>query len=229
MWIELVLCLVLAHLVADFMLQTGESCKDKKEKHWKSLHHYVHALIVFGLAWLVSWNICFWWGALAIGVAHLGIDMWKSYRADNVKWFALDQVLHLVVIAGVAYAWTNCHDWSLPFGIELWYVAAAVALLVCWKPANIFIKLMLKHYSVNMPAEKESGFNAGALIGTLERWLILLFVCLGRYDALGLLIAAKSIIRFSEKDTAKTEYVLAGTLLSIFIAVLAGMMVIGVK
>ena len=229
MWIELVLCLVLAHLVADFMLQTGESCKDKKEKHWKSLHHYVHALIVFGLAWLVSWNVCFWWGALAIGVAHLGIDMWKSYRADNVKWFALDQVLHLVVIAGVAYAWTNCHDWSLPFGIELWYVAAAVALLVCWKPANIFIKLMLKHYSVNMPAEKESGFNAGALIGTIERWLILLFVCLGRYDALGLLIAAKSIIRFSEKDTAKTEYVLAGTLLSIFIAVLAGMMVIGVK
>ena len=229
MWIELVLCLVFAHLVADFMLQTGESCKDKKEKHWKSLHHYVHALIVFGLSWLVSWDVCFWWGALVIGVAHLGIDMWKSYRADNVKWFALDQVLHLVVIAGVAYSWTMCHDWSLPFGIELWYVAAAVALLVCWKPANIFIKLMLKHYSVNMPAEKESGFNAGALIGTIERWLILIFVCLGRYDALGLLIAAKSIIRFSEKDTAKTEYVLAGTLLSIFIAVLAGMMVIGVK
>ena len=227
--IGLFLSLVLAHLVADFMLQTGESCKDKKERHWKSQHHYLHALIVFGLAWLVSWDVCFWWGALAIGVAHFVIDMWKSYREDNVKWFALDQVFHLLVIAGVAYGWTNCHDWSLPFGIELWHVTAAVALLVCWKPANIFIKLMLKHYSVNMPEEKESGFNAGALIGTIERWLILLFVCLGRYDALGLLIAAKSIIRFSEKDTAKTEYVLAGTLLSIFIAVLAGMMVIGVK
>ena len=229
MWIELFLSLALAHLVADFMLQTGKSCEDKKERHWESPHHYVHALIVFGLAWLVSWDICFWWGALAIGVAHLAIDMWKSYRDDNVKWFALDQFLHLLVIAGVAYGWTRCHDWSLPFGIELWHVTAAVALLVCWKPANIVIKLMLKHYSVNMPAEKESGFNAGALIGTIERWLILLFVCLGRYDALGLLIAAKSIIRFSEKDTAKTEYVLAGTLLSIFIAVLAGMMVIGVK
>ena len=77
-----------------------------------------------------------------------------------------------------------------------------------------------------MPADKENGFNAGALIGTIERWLILIFVCMQRYDALGLLIAAKSIIRFSEKDTAKTEYVLAGTLLrSIFIAVLAGLMV----
>jgi hypothetical protein len=49
------------------------------------------------------------------------------------------------------------------------------------------------------------------------------------YEALGLLIAAKSIIRFSEKDTEKTEYVLAGTLMSIFIAVLAGVMVTMVK
>ena len=73
-----------------------------------------------------------------------------------------------------------------------------------------------------MPNERESIFNAGALIGTLERWLILIFVCMQRYEAIGLLIAAKSIIRFSEKDTTKTEYVLAGTLLSIFIAVLSG-------
>ena len=43
---ELFLSLVLAHLVADFMLQTGKSCKDKKERHWKSPHHYIHALFV---------------------------------------------------------------------------------------------------------------------------------------------------------------------------------------
>lgn len=60
-------------------------------------------------------------------------------------------------------------DWSFPFGIELRHVVIAVALLICWKPANFFIKLMLKHYSVNMPEDKESGFNAGALIGTIER------------------------------------------------------------
>ncbi len=225
MWVELALCLVLAHLVADFVLQTGKTCKDKKEKHWKSPHHYAHALIVFGLAWLASWDVCFWWGALIIGVAHLGIDIWKSNREDKVTWFALDQAMHLLVIAGVAYIWTRCYDWSLPFGVELWYVAAAVALLVCWKPANIFIKLMLKHYSVNLPKEKASGFNAGSLIGDIERWLILTFVIMQRYEALGLLIAAKSIIRFGEKETAKTEYVLAGTLMSIFIAVMAGLMV----
>lgn len=227
--LELVLCLVLAHLVADFVLQTGKSCEDKKERHWGSPHQYIHAIIVFALSWLVSWDAGFWWCALIIGISHFALDMWKSYRVENVKWFALDQVMHLLVIAAVAYVWTKCHVWNMPFGVELWHVAAVVALLVCWKPANILIKLMLKHYSVNLPAEKESGFNAGALIGTIERWLILIFVCMQRYDALGLLIAAKSIIRFGDKETAKTEYVLAGTLLSIFIAVLAGMMVMRVK
>lgn len=76
-----------------------------------------------------------------------------------------------------------------------------------------------------MPEEKSSGFNAGALIGNIERWLILAFVIMQRYEALGLLIAAKSIIRFGDKETAKTEYVLAGTLMSIFIAVMSGLMV----
>ena len=229
MWIELFLCLVLAHLVADFVFQTSASCRSKVEKHWRSGHQYLHALIVSGLAWLVSWDLRFWWSALAIGIAHLCIDIWKSYRPEKVAWFALDQALHVGMLALVAWLWCRCNDWSMPLGIEPKYVAAAVAALICWRPANFFIKLMLKYFSVNMPEENASGFNAGALIGTIERWLILIFVCLGRYDALGLLIAAKSIIRFSEKDTAKTEYVLAGTLLSIFIAVLAGMMVMGVK
>ncbi len=223
------MCLLLAHLVADFVFQTTASCKSKAEKHWRSGHQYLHALIVFALAWLVSWDVRFWWGALAIGTVHLCTDIWKSYRPEKVTWFALDQTLHVGMLALVAWFWNRINDWSMPFGIKSKYVAVAVAVLICWRPANFFIKLMLKHFSVNMPEENASGFNAGALIGTIERWLILIFVCLGRYDALGLLIAAKSIIRFSEKDTAKTEYVLAGTLLSIFIAVLAGMMVMCVK
>ena len=140
----------------------------------------------------------------------------------------MDQVSHIAVLAIIAWLWYSHHEWSIAFGISLKVVMVIVAFLVCWKPANIFIKLMLKHFSVKMPEDKEVGFKAGALIGTVERWLILIFVCLQRYEALGLLIAAKSIIRFREKETVKTEYVLAGTLLSIFIAVVAGLLLNGV-
>ena len=223
MWVELFLCLLLAHLVADFVLQTSASCKSKVEKHWRSVHHYIHAGIVFALSWLVSFDLRFWWCALIIGGLHLCIDVWKSYRKEDVTWFSLDQLLHLLLLVGVACLWSSVYEWHVPFGLEAWWIAAAIAVLICWKPANIFIKLVLKHYSVNMPQEKDGGFNAGALIGTIERWLILVFVCLQRYDALGLLIAAKSIIRFGDSQTNKSEYVLAGTLLSIFIAVMAGL------
>lgn len=226
MWVELFICLLLAHLVADFVFQTSASCKSKADEHWRSVHQYIHMLIVFSLAWLVTWDVSFWWGALFIGVVHLCTDIWKSYRSDNVTWFVLDQVLHVGTLALVSWLWNRGHLWSIPSGIELEYVVVAVAAFVCWKPANIFIKLMLKHYSVNMPEDKDNGFNAGALIGTIERWLILIFVSLQRYDALGLLIAAKSIIRFSESQTKKTEYVLAGTLISIFIAVLCGLFIL---
>ena len=223
MWLELFLCLVFAHLMADYVLQTDKICKNKKEKKWRSIYHYGHAVLVFALSWVVVFDVRFWWCALIIGVSHFAIDMWKSYQKESVVSFIVDQVLHLTVLFIVACFWVSCYKYRIPFGSDLSNVAIAVAAIVCRKPANIFIKLLLKHYSVNMPQDKASGFNAGALIGSVERWLILIFVCMQRYDALGLLIAAKSIIRFSEKETSKTEYVLAGTLLSIFIAVLAGL------
>ena len=226
MWVDLFLCLLLAHLIADFALQTSKSCKSKREKKWCSGWHYIHAAMVFVLSWLASFHLGFWWCALVIAVSHFAIDIWKSYREENVKWFVVDQVFHIAILGVVAWRWLGYNEWIAPFGIGTKYIALLVAIIVCWKPANIFIKLMLKYYSVNVPdAHTDTGFNAGALIGDIERWLILAFVIMQRYEALGLLIAAKSIIRFGDKETAKTEYVLAGTLMSIFIAVMAGLMV----
>lgn len=64
----------------------------------------------------------------------------------------------------------------------------------------------------------------------MERWLTIIFVVLGQYEAIGFLLAAKSILRFSEtnKGDEKSEYVLTGTLLSLTIAVGLGLLVAGV-
>ena len=61
MWVDLFLCLYLAHLVADFVLQTNKICKNKAAKKWRSPYHYAHALIVFAVSWLVTFDIRFWW------------------------------------------------------------------------------------------------------------------------------------------------------------------------
>lgn len=48
---------------------------------------------------------------------------------------------------------------------------------------------------------------------------------LRQFEAIGFIVAAKSLLRFKETDTAKTEYVLAGTFLSFGIAIACGLMV----
>ena len=71
--------------------------------------------------------------------------------------------------------------------------------------------------------------KAGRLIGNLERILTLVLVLLSQYQAIGFLIAAKAILRFKDTSTAKTEYVLIGTLLSFGVAILVGVFILKFK
>jgi hypothetical protein len=50
---------------------------------------------------------------------------------------------------------------------------------------------------------------------------------LNQYSAIGLLVAAKGIIRFNEKDRqeTKTEYLVIGTLMSIVLAIITGLLI----
>jgi hypothetical protein len=55
------------------------------------------------------------------------------------------------------------------------------------------------------------------------------FILIGHFEAIGFLLAAKSIFRFGDlkeaKDRKLTEYVLIGTLLSFGVALLIGLLV----
>lgn len=59
--------------------------------------------------------------------------------------------------------------------------------------------------------------NAGKLIGIVERLLAFALILSGQNSAVGLIIAAKSILRF--RNTEHSEYVLVGSLLSFGIAI----------
>ncbi len=66
--------------------------------------------------------------------------------------------------------------------------------------------------------------NAGLYIGWLERFLVLSALVLQSPATVGLILTAKSIIRFPElKDLRFAEYFLIGTLLSVSIALAGGM------
>ena len=70
--------------------------------------------------------------------------------------------------------------------------------------------------------------NAGLWIGSMERVLTLLFILAGHFEAVGFLLAAKSVFRFGDlrnsPDRMRTEYVLIGTLLSFGVAIGLGLL-----
>ena len=77
-------------------------------------------------------------------------------------------------------------------------------------------------FVTSAPAE-----DAGKWIGIVERIIILIFVLYNQFSAIGLLVAAKGIIRFNEKDRQeiKTEHLVIGTLMSIALAIVTGLLI----
>ncbi len=227
MMCKLLILQLLAHLVSDFYLQTEKSCKSKADNAFKSRHLYIHALITFACAWLFSLSVGFWWAALLIAVLHLIIDGLKSVCKNLKGAFFIDQLLHLAVIVAVV-ALFNKGVISLPIWLpETKVLLWIVAFSFCLRPANFIIQNIFKEAKISIPdsGKEQSLPNAGRVIGNVERLLTLVFVMLGQFEAIGFLLAAKSLLRFRETDTVKSEYVLVGTLLSFGIAILMGVAV----
>jgi hypothetical protein len=189
----------------------------------------MHGMITAILAWIfIGWQ--YWGVALIIMISHILIDVWKSYRKENLFYFITDQLLHLVIIlscwlyiffnrTGITLKWHEINT-----NAAFWKIATGIIFLTM--PAGILIGKMTKHWRENI-ADAESLENAGKWIGIAERIIILIFVLNNEYDAIGLLVAAKAIIRFNEKDRPeiKTEYLVIGTLLSIVIAIVTGLII----
>jgi hypothetical protein len=219
------LSLLLPHIIGDFYLQSDKLCKQKQDLKFRSPFLYIHALIIAALSWIFIPQVDFILMALIIAFSHFVIDAIKSFRHNTLSAFVIDQILHLSVIAAIASIYDGPESWiaKLPSIGNTDIVAIAIAILISLKPANILIKLILEKYKVGESESCKEITSAGALIGNLERILTIIFVIIGHYDAIGFIIAAKSILRFKDTDTAKTEYVLAGTFLSFGIAIICGL------
>lgn len=225
---KLIILQLVAHLVSDFYLQTEKSCKSKADNAFKSRHLYVHSAITFACAWLLSMSCGFWWVALLIAVLHFVIDGLKSVCKNLKGAFFIDQLLHVAVIVAAVLLYNKVSEIALPEWLpETKVLLWIVAFVFCLRPANFFIQNIFKEAKISVPdSGKENSLpNAGHVIGNVERMLTLVFVMLGQYEAIGFLLAAKSLLRFRETDTVKSEYVLVGTLLSFGFAILVGVAV----
>ena len=226
MYIIWLIKLILAHLLTDFILQPTRWIESRNKKHFQSVQLYAHGLIT-GLVALLLIGFQYWWVGVVIMATHILIDGWKSYKPNEARYFLIDQGLHLFVIL-------VC--WYIIFlypedVIALWDEINAKDTLILITayvfisfPAGILIGQLTKKWREQIADAPALG-NAGKWIGIIERVVILTLVFNHQYEAIGLLIAAKSLLRFSEanRPEIKTEYLLIGTLISITSAILTGL------
>ena len=224
--------LVLAHLLTDFIFQPSSWVEDRNEKHFASGKLYLHGLVTAIVACLfIGW--VYWPVVAIILVTHILIDGWKSYRPKKIRYFLIDQLLHLAVIVVCwGITWQDMtvvrsliHGWN--GDLHNWIMLAAFVFVT--SPAGILIGQMTSQWSKRIDDADQSLAHAGKWIGIAERIIVLILVLQNQYSAIGLLVTAKGIIRFNEKDRqeVKTEYLVIGTLLSIGIAIVAGLIVKG--
>src|SRR5690554_2793437 len=229
--VQLIILQLIAHLLADFTLQPQHWC-NKKEKEILTRHHLYHISIVFTTSYLLSFDFGYWIAALVLTFLHFLIDITKSWIIlhARVKYiFFIDQLMHLITIVAIAGLYDMIFGIDFLIPMETTTLAVLAGFLLCAKPANIIIKFVLQAFAIETPVEDPDNSegkslpNAGKLIGITERFLALALILLGQYEVVGLIIAAKSILRF--RETQKSEYVLVGTLLSFGIATLVGILI----
>lgn len=240
---KLIILQIIAHLLADFIFQPHIWVQSKSKKII-SKEHVFHGLVVFACAYVLSLDYHFWIAALLIAIVHFLTDIFKSSlqiytrkKGKEGSFFFGDQLVHIIALLIITIFYINRCGISFVVDISTEYLLIALAFIACSKPANIFIKNIFSSFKIKVPTNEESDTdqadvptddkslpNAGKLIGIMERFLVLALILVGQYSAVGLIIAAKSILRY--KTPLKNEYILVGTLLSFGIAVIVGILVV---
>ncbi len=220
--------LLLAHLIGDFLLQPTRWIVHKEANKVRSKYLYIHVLLHFVLTMILLWDLKYWKLALIIAVSHFIIDLTKLYttplfRLRSIPFF-IDQVLHLAVLYAVAY-YNNLVGHTIALFEKLdWPLVTAIVFVTF--PAAIIMGKLLEAMGEKIELDHKSLPNAGKYIGIIERLFVLMFIILGRWEAIGLLIGAKSVFRFNdlkENNNRKlTEYILIGTLMSFGLAIVTG-------
>ncbi|NLA63831.1 MAG: DUF3307 domain-containing protein, partial [Bacteroidales bacterium] len=224
--------LILAHFIGDFLLQSKLWVEKKEQIKAKSIILYLHAIIHGLLVLLFLWNITYWTLALAITLLHGAIDTLKLYAQkenNKSKWFFIDQALHLVSIVAVWVVWIKPDIDFLELAQQQPYLwIFATALLFITAVSGIIVQVLMTNWSKALNEDNNQSLpNAGKYIGMLERLFIFIFIITANWAGIGFLLAAKSVFRFGDLNESKsrnlTEYVLIGTLLSFVIATITAL------
>jgi hypothetical protein len=239
------LAFFLAHLLIDLLPQPVRWVKLRSSQSLRGFlpclgAWYVGAVMLGTLAepsWF--WARSFHFAVLALGLARGIIDrtvrsLTRAGKLSETVWSFLGlQGLYATTICGAAILLVR-PPWEdiLPWRSWISSHAGTILLVSVVYVGVIFggghlIRLATKGLlpgNTGVPGESCGQLkNAGMYIGWLERFLVLTVLLLESPTAVGLILTAKSVVRYPEfKSLRFAEYFLIGTLLSISLAVVGG-------
>ncbi|MDL5501877.1 MAG: DUF3307 domain-containing protein, partial [Candidatus Methanoperedens sp.] len=92
--ISLLIRLIIAHLLTDFVFQSDSWVNQRFKNGWHSKYLYLHGIIAGILAYFFSglWSLI--WIPIVVAITHILIDGIKAKYENNIHSFLLDQLGH---------------------------------------------------------------------------------------------------------------------------------------
>jgi len=193
---------------------------------------------------LVSWRISGWSDGWLVGIP-LGAAAWVLlFNRNRIARRYLAELELLNVAALIGAAWIIVR-FSLSIHPVIRISAPAnaipaallVAAIVCYslRGGSYIVRGLLEKGGL-IPTSTATAIDSedsqarhGRMIGYLERIVIIAAVTAGSFEALAFLVAAKGLIRAKElEDRSFAEYFLVGSLCSVLVALMAGLMIKGI-
>lgn len=241
--------LLIAHMLADFTLQTNEMAEKKKTDIKFLWCHCTIYTAVMAVGCFSCMGIASAFGMIILfGITHFLIDWVRTkydpkYANDGIKALGsllIDQVLHIGIILFACWILSDqkLEGWlvSLTKNAELkqflreilWegctldqLLRYSLLFVMIMDPASVLIKKLSDVTCGRKNEDKQDENHAGSLIGKLERLIIVLLVMYDGYGGIGLVLTAKSMARHKKLEEQEfAESYLVGTLSSTAIAML---------
>lgn len=248
---ETFIALVFAHTLADFLFQTNWMVSNKRNPLALGLHAaivYATAVAATGTVHPMLLALALIHIGIDVGKLILTV-VWKTSKGFGP--FMIDQGLHLVSLIALTLwlpdlwaqgLWSpgslvTGNDggilgtglWSDDVAMPITHLPAVMVLVtglvMATRAGGFAVGLLMEPFAPHL-GKGDAGKSlpgAGRVIGYLERGLIFALVLFGQAQGVGLLIAAKSILRFGavKDDRRLSEYVIIGTLASFGWALIA--------
>jgi hypothetical protein len=216
---HLAIALLCGHLLADFVSQTKRAAAMKTNPGVLTLH----ALVTAALPYLLVGAWPLWQIPAVTFLTHWLIDFIKvKSKRHGMAPFAVDQLAHAAVIFYLVQSIDVAPfvlRWVTRFGDVYSSVLIVIsgAILVT-TVSGIVVGYVVRDLQRGAAFPRDAGFPyGGESIGQLERFLVFVLILIGQFQAIGFLVAAKSILRFGElkEDRRDAEYVIIGTMWSL--------------